>query len=89
MTYVGFHPDLDPKKLSVRLFARKARKRPVETMTDYSMKWRIMHPQAEMQAHGRVLIPSLENRADEFPDRVVAYGATTRNPLVVFYREGS
>lgn len=85
MTYVGFHPSMDPKKRMTRMFARRAMKHPIETMTDYSMRWRTMHMDAEMRAHGRFLVPD-DAGDDGWPDRVVAYGATTREPLVVFYR---
>jgi len=79
MPYVGFHPEANPCK---------KHSRPLETMTDAQMRWRLIHPEAETSAHGRVLLADLSSAEQGLglPDRVVAYGATTRIPLVVFYR---
>jgi hypothetical protein len=91
MPYVGFHPDIDPGHERAVKGGRKLRKWVVEVIPDHSMLARISNTYGEYLAHGRYLIGSWNTEPEDMlnpppPDRVIAYGWTTRKPLVVYYR---
>ena len=88
MPYVGFHPDVDPGYERALKGGRRMARRVTEVVPEWSLHYRWANPVAEHHATGTILLPSDRRDwdPDNPPERVVRYGATTRIPLVVYYR---
>lgn len=85
MPYVGFSPVNDPGLRKALKGHKRTRKRVSEVIPAGSMRWRLEHPCAEELTTGRRLVPDKPPEDWHPPLRVVAYGVTTRLPLMVYY----
>jgi len=95
--YAGFPAFNAPGIEKARKGSTKIRQQATEYIPEWSMAWRVGDPHAEAVAHGRRLVafytsndrpgfpPWPENVNAPKPDVIVAYGLTTRQPLVTYY----